>query len=374
MKLIVVPLLILLAVSCPCLADTPPRYKMTVLPLTFQTFDSLNYAPTAGGGINNTGQITGEIMVRSGRLSNRRAAIWQKKHSVKLLDKTPVTTDIAEEDPSNRNYTFSTAINAHGEVVGGNYLTFSGAYSGIESSAYIWTGGRVQEITKFPYDCNGIAFGINDHGMVVGNYVYNKHMPTTDDPPPPPIAAGSHAFLVRGSRVIPLWSGIARGISNYGWIVGTQSSGGYDRSRDKGVLWRSGHLTLFKMQPVAISESGEIAGNIPITEDDGRACVWQQGRVTRLSKQMSHAYALNNRQQVVGELGSEAKPLPTHAVLWQDGRTYDLNRCVPLPKGWVLNRVIGINDQGWIIGEGSVSKTLKGKPAVQIFTFLLTPR
>lgn len=233
-------------------------------------------------------------------------------------------------------------------------------------------------LSRFPTsdagDTDSVAFGLNNHGDIVGSFIYsNNPNQAQDDSYLHPHLYDPQAFLRRHGRITALWTGYARGINNRGWIVGI-TNGGTHVFNAPGILWRSGYLTLFKMQPMAISESGEIAGNIPLTEDDSKACLWQRGRVTRLSKQASHAYALNNRQQVVGEIDGEAKPFSTHAVLWQDGRTYDLNHCAALHKGWVLNKAIGINDHGWIIGEGSVHKTLKGKPAVQIFTFLLTPR
>ena len=372
--LLLVTLGLFLSAALPGAADAPPRYHLTVLPLTFQEFDEFNYRPLTGGGINNAGQIVGRITVRSGRLKNLRVAIWQNRHPIRVLDRTPVTQDISQENSSNHDYTFATAINARGEAAGNNYLTFSGAYSGTQSRAYVWANSRPKEIRGFPPECDGFAIGINDLGWVVGDYRYNKQMPTVDDPPPPPIAAGTHAFLFRSGRVTPLWSGIARAINNRGQIVGTQESGGYDRSRDKGVLWRRGRMTFLKMQPVAINERGEIAGNIPLTEDTGRACVWRQGHLTLLSRQTSRAYALNRRGAVVGEKDDPASSNWARATLWHAGRTYDLNRCTSRPRGWVLATAIGINDKGWIIGEGSAPETTHGKKSARFFTFLLTPR
>lgn len=167
-------------------------------------------------------------------------------------------------------------------------------------------------------------------------------------------------------RVKKLWPGLARGINNKEEIVGSGNGGG--------LLWQNGKITSLKMEPVAIDERTEIAGNILVTETTGKACLWRHGKLTRLSRQISHAYALNNQGQVVGQLGDDALPTPPCALLWQDGKTYNLNRCVSLPRGWVLEKALGINDHGWIIGEGSIYKTPKGKQAVKSFTFLLTPR
>jgi len=382
MKLTALLLLLLpLAAIRPGSADAPPRYKMTVLPLSVGGHDQLDNFDFSGG-IKGT-YILGTQTVHKGRLSDERAALWQQGHPVRLLDTTPLTP----HDPSSSLYASltPTALNRRGECVGYSYYTFSGAGgSGHSATACFWRAGQSTklpgdyrivgraDLAGFPPDTDSAALAINDSGQIVGSVTYNPHRLTVDDPPAS--IAGTHAFLRRKGKIRLLWPGIALGINNRGWIVGIKDTSDDLTSSDvRGILWRNGHTTLFKMQPVAISESGEIAGNIPLTEDNSKAFLWQRGRVTRLSKQISHAYALNNRQQVVGELGSEAKPFPTHAVLWQDGRTYDLNHCVALPKGWVLDKAIGINDHGWIIGEGRVYKTPKSRKATRTFTFLLTP-
>ncbi|MGI4788772.1 MAG: hypothetical protein ACRYFS_07965 [Janthinobacterium lividum] len=371
--LLVINAVLLLGLGQAADADVPPHYRLTVLPLTFQRSDELNNTRLPGGGINNSGQISGEAIVRSGRFSDDRAAVWQQGKPIIILDKTPVTKDKKEKDPTNSNHTFSTAINVHGAVSGGNFLTFSGAYSGILCRAFFWQGDRMQEITGFPEQCVGLAFGLNDKEWIVGSYAYNPPMPGVDAVPPPN-AAGTHAFLFRNGHVLPLWSGAARGINNRGQIIGTLDSGGYNRREDKGILWQDGHTTLLAMQPAAINEHGEIAGNISVSEDNGKACIWEHGRLTYLSRQISDAYALNNRSQVVGEIGNAESSRPTHAVLWQEGQTYDLNRTLSLPRGWVLTSALGINDKGWIIGEGSIYKIPKGRQMPKSFTFLLTPQ
>jgi uncharacterized membrane protein len=355
----------------PATAETPPRYRLTLLPLDFQTYDEMNYMPLGGVRINNAGQIVGETTVRSGKFSDARVALWQRGHRIKILDKTPLVSH--KNDGNSFTYTSSTGLNTLGWAIGGNYYTFTGAYSGRQFKAFLWKGNGVKEITDFPADCDGMAYGINAQGWVVGSYIYNKQMPTAEDPQPPPIAAGSHAFLFRNGRVIPLWRGIARGINTRGQIVGTLDSGGDDTRGDKGVLWRRGHVTLLKMQPAAINERGEIAGNIPGTEDNDKACVWKRGHLTLLSKRVSHAYALNSRGEIVGEQANRAMPHTIHAVLWRRGQAYDLNRCVPLPHGWLLERALGINDKEQIIGEGGVYPSANAREPKTHFTFLLTP-
>ncbi len=355
---------LLLSTDQPVGADARPRYRMTVLPLLFPSLIEMDAKSLFGGGINSQGQIVGLITVRSGKLSSPRTALWQKGRSLQILDKTPITAD---QDDSNRSLTFPTSINTQAAVAGGHYYRFSGAYSGGGGMAYVWRCRKMTLLRGFPMDSDSLALGINDIGEIVGNYTYNPHSPYPADPPPEDSVFGKHAFLIRAGHVLTLWPGIARSINNHGQIVGTRDGGDYTQYRDRGVLWRKGHITLFQMQPVAINERGEIAGNIPLTEDSDKACLWRKGRITRLSHGPSHAYALNNHGQVVGEQANQA-------VVWQFGRTDNLNRCVLLPKGWHLESALGINDKGWIIGEGSIHASPKNRGTVRHFTFLLTPR
>jgi uncharacterized membrane protein len=352
----------------PARAHAPPRYRLTVLPLTVETNDVLDNIDF-GGGIRDT-QIVGLRTIQRGSLSDQWAALWRQSHPLRVLDRTPVTND-----PQSNSYaiTFPTDVNRRGIVVGAAYCRFSGAWSGSSCAAVLWRNGKRKNIPGFPGNTDSIALGINDLGVIVGNYTHNNHNPVNDMDDLPPGVGGNHAFLIRNGRVKNLWPGIALGINNRGWLVGVKDVG-FDVSHAKGVLWRKGRVTLLKMQPVAINERGEIAGNIPITEDTGRACVWRRGRVTFLSEQISHAYALNDRGAVVGERDDPASSHPARAALWRRGRAYDLNRCVGLPANWVLQSATGINDKGWIIGNGSIYKTPKDKQPAAYFSFLLTPR
>lgn len=366
-------LLLPLAASSPCSADAPPRYKMTVLPLDFSGYDEVNNDHDKGG-INARGQVAGMSAVRPNASSVRQAALWQRGH-LRILD--PAFA-LSKRNESNDYYTAAGAVNIHGDTAGEEINSFSGAYSDTYTGACAEQNGRWSALGHLPLGTDSEALGINDHGDIVGGFGvhYDSHLESASNPPTPLSAFTPHAFLWHHGQVKKLWVGVARDINNRGEIVGVGSTGVPGKP---GILWRNGRITPLKMQPVAINERTEIAGNIPIStdvpaRDTGKAYLLRHGQLISLSKQISHAYALNNSGQVVGDIGDEGQLQPTHAVLWQQGRTYDLNRCAPLPKGWVLENAVGINDSGWIIGEGSVYKTPKGKSAVQIFTFLLTPR
>jgi|GEM_PF-5014383 len=355
----------LLLLMPPANADTPPRYRLTVLPLEFYGSNRIDDdAPQCG--INAQGQVVGMATVKSGRFEEGRAALWQKGKPLRTLDKDPVK---GSTDPSRVDLLYPTAVNARGMATGTAILSYTGAYTVYISTAYLLWNGRIHSLDRgfspASVQMASAALGLNDDGDIVGGYQYDNTDADQIDNPAPPGTENRHAFLRRKNRVFRLWPGVACGINNHGWIVGVKDLG-FTNDGSQGVLWRSGRTTLLKMQPTAINEHREITGNIPISDDIGRACLWRQGKIISLTKQKSHAYALNNRGQVVGEQG--------HAVLWQDGRTYNLNRCVRLPKSWVLEKALGINDHGWIIGEGSVHKSPRDTQTVKSFAFLLTPR
>ena len=343
-------------------ADTPPHYRMTVLPLSFLdegTDDG--YERTS---INAQGQVTGMAAVRADNQSDKRAAFWQRGR-LRFLDKAPVK---GSDDGTNRDSSCATALNAHGDAIGQEVFAFSGAYSFCESTACGKVHGKWIGLAPFPVGSDSQALGVNAQGDIVGDFgaFYDSHFESLQDPPTPASKFARFAFLWQRGRVKKLWAGLARGINNKGEIIGT--------GRDGGLLWRNGKITLLKMRPTAINERTEIAGNISAgiehRETAGRAYLWRRGTLTRLSAKISHAYALNNLGQVVGEIGDDS----SQAVLWRRGRTYNLNRCVSLPKGWILEKALGINGKGWIIGEGSVYKSPKDIYAITSFTFLLTPR
>jgi probable HAF family extracellular repeat protein len=66
---------------------------------------------------------------------------------------------------------------------------------------------------------------------------------------------------------------------------------------------------------------------------------------------------------VVGEVSND--PAPGDAFIWQNGVITDLNTLIPSGTGWVLQQANGINDNGQIVGTGTIGG--------QAHAFLLTP-
>jgi len=85
-----------------------------------------------------------------------------------------------------------------------------------------------------------------------------------------------------------------------------------------------------------------------------------------LGGSVSSAMCINGKDQIVGWAADVANEY--RATLFDpsgSGNNIDLNTLVELPQGWLLSSAVGINDNGWIIGN---AMTPDGERA-----FLLTP-
>jgi uncharacterized membrane protein len=153
---------------------------------------------------------------------------------------------------------------------------------------------------------------------------------------------------------------------------GTIGGRTYDSAQvQHAATWKAGPITRLSELPgtitstaVAINDLGEIAGWCADRKGI-HPVIWKAGTLTRLSKTHSDdftPYALNNHDQVVGERSSKA-------VLWQNGKLYDLNKALPHRYTWTLGTATGINDLGQICGYTS----FVNPPLSHHVAFVLTP-
>ncbi len=149
----------------------------------------------------------------------------------------------------------------------------------------------------------------------------------------------------------------AYGINNKGQVVG-QVAKLEPQLEAHAVLWDAN-----KVEDIAVPEgleystahgindAGQIVGGAEIQNYGShgfnfmglkdQAYFWQDGKMTALSPETSHAYALNNRGQVAGELGSSA-------AVWEK------NECTILAKSpdFLRTSARAINTGGQVAGEG----------------------
>lgn len=94
-------------------------------------------------------------------------------------------------------------------------------------------------------------------------------------------------------------------------------------------------------------------------QDYNLATLWNNGvRIDLSGGKASHALNINNSGVIVGDMEGRA-------TLWNiNGVAIDLNSLIP-GTGWILNDAIAINDQGQIIGNGTING--------ETHSFLYTP-
>ena len=207
----------------------------------------------------------------------------------------------------------ATGINASGEVAG--YSTISSG----ATEAFVWTkAAGMQGLGFLPGDDYSIAKAINRFGQVVG---YSNGNNVT------------YAFI---------WSKTT-GMRNLGKLPGGVNSAAQ-----------------------AINDLGQVAGYSDCGTGCDHAVLWSKAKGSILDlgvlpgTSASFAQGINNVGQVVGSSDDRA-------FVWSPSTgMLALNKLIPANSGWFLRSPSGINDQGQIVGYG----TLNG----QIEAFLLTPQ
>jgi probable HAF family extracellular repeat protein len=263
-------------------------------------------------------------------------------------------------------------INNRCQVVGQS--TEPGGTSDFMSVAFLWEGGTMTQL-----DTGGessFASDINDNGQISG-WVFNRpdgnpHAMRID-------AAGWHDLGTLGGR-----ESRATAIDERGRVVGWASTG---KGTEHAFLWQDGAMAdlgtlggygnsdLRDPESIAtdINDRAEIVGySYTDVAQQRHAFLWRDGTMIDLgaipgSSGFSRAIGINNHGVIVGESSSSDPRISTTAVVWIDGRIYDLNDLVDLGPEWrYLGHAFAINDLGQIAGFGMSS----GRGSVG---FLLTP-
>jgi uncharacterized membrane protein len=228
-------------------------------------------------------------------------------------------------------------INNRGEVVGLAENTTAdpdcGAPQKFEFKPVIWRNGQVVELSTFPGDKVGFAFGINDNSEVVGG----SGACASFDPLQQLYSQPIHAlFWDRNGemQVIADLEGqagsTADDINNRGQVVGSSGMYGFVWTKAKGTQQLN-----------------------PLSAD-----------------LLSFAAGINDPGQVVGGSLDDSFTVLS-AVLWESGPDpVNLNSLVvDNPSGLYLQLAEGINARGEIVGFGSVAGDLNNIP----HAFLATP-
>jgi probable HAF family extracellular repeat protein len=171
-------------------------------------------------------------------------------------------------------------------------------------------------------------------------------------------AGVQHAFLFKNGTMIDLGTfggySDARGINDARDVVGSSST--VPGNHERAFLWQGaglvdlGTLGGTESRAYAINESGEICGFAQNSAGDLRPFLYRDGRMIDLGSLggwAGHAYALNNTGKVVGWSMLIPNYL-SHAFLWSEGTLIDLGTL-----GGIYSAAFGINDAGLVVGAST---------------------
>jgi len=189
----------------------------------------------------------------------------------------------------------------------------------------VWgPNGEVNQLPPLPGDTVGFAWGINDNGETIG---VSGLCGNTSVPPVSPFSLEPHAVLWDKNGV-PI---------NLGSLGGT-----------------------FNV-PAAINNRGDVAGASQSSLDGNiHAFLWSRstgmqdlglfpGSVVTAAPCCN---TINNSGQIA--LNSVDAMGNMKALLWQNGKMYDLNTLIPAGSPWLLQSSSSINDAGEIAGQGLI--------------------
>jgi probable HAF family extracellular repeat protein len=208
------------------------------------------------------------------------------------------------------------AINNQNKIVGISDLANK------QQQAFQYADGKMSPLPPLPGGQSSVAFAVNDAGTVVGG----SEVPHTNS-----VKVEVHAVVWRNGVptdmgvLHPNSSSVAHAVNNHDEIVGTAD--GPERK------------TVF---------------------------LYRDGRMQDLGIQRARAFSINDRQQIVGtqQTGEERHP---HSLgfLWERGKLYDLNTCLPKSSPYQIQEAFRINNAGQILAIGVFEE--------QMHALLLTP-
>jgi probable HAF family extracellular repeat protein len=208
------------------------------------------------------------------------------------------------------------AINDHDVIVGVSELATK------QRRAFRYVEGRMSELSPLAGGKSSIAFGINETGSVAGG----SEVPHGDS-----VRMAVHAVL---------------------WRDGTPT--------DLGSLSANGSSLAY-----AVNNRDEAVGKADLAAGE-TAFLYSNGKMLDLGIEAGHAFAINDRRQIVGsqQIGEERHPHST-GFLWDNGAFYDLNSCLPEGSPYRIQGAFRINNAGQIAAIGIFKD--------QLHALLLTP-
>lgn len=249
-------------------------------------------------------------------------AIW-KNGTLSALDNLKGGNNSAAEWVNNRGQVVGEADNGVEDSTCASITPFQVQ----RFEAVIWeANGEIRELRPLKGDTVGYAFGINENGEAVG---VTGVCSETRLPPITPGANAPHGVL---------WE-------KDGTPINIGSLGG-------------GPFTI----PSDVNDFGLVAGASLSTDGTIHPFFWTRQRGIQdlgtfpgaILTGIPCCHTLNNRGDAVG-LTVDGTTFNMRAVLFHDGKLFDLNTLIPADSGWNLQFGGSINERGQIVGWGTIN-------------------
>lgn len=284
-----------------------------------------NHFAASPNDISNSGIIVGHTRLNSS--NERHAFVYDVQNGMSLLEGTGDAY-------------------AHGISDDGQHII--GRYNGnniIPASRWDWDGTdyRLNVLGTAQRTTTGLA--VNNSAQGVGNSFFSQ----------------LRGFAHDGSSFFSSSLGdSANDINNLGVIAGIDSGLAFVADMTTLTPQSIGQLGGGSSDGRGINDLNEIVGSSTTAAGETHAFYYDGTSMMDLGTlggEFSAANEINIHSQVVGESTiSDLNPI-TRAFIWQNGTMTDLNSLIDPSSGWLLETASSINDQGQIIGIGTLNGT-----------------
>jgi probable HAF family extracellular repeat protein len=278
-------------------------------------------------------------------------------------------------------HSFAGAINDQGEIVGfalnkipDPYSLFDfgigGFTSGTQTRAFLWRDGHMQDLGTLGGPDAWAVF-VNEHSQVAG-YSYTNSAPNsaTGVPTVNPFLWTAEGGIVDLGTLGGAY-GVPVGLNNRGQVIGISGLAsdpaacltGTDPENCHPFFWDGEKLIDLNTSTIggnpvsadAITDAGDILGAECFPNGACSAYIRSNGVAMALGALpgdcVSEAFVMNSRGLIAGgSLNCNSGTI--RAVLWEDGRVFDLNALISGSSDLLLVEANAINDRGEIAGNG----------------------